>query len=144
MPNVPQTYATHRRLDPAYHYVLTALLAGLAILAVRDVVRIHDLRAYQQLALVMALFIMAFKLRAYPLKAQDRLIRLEEQLRIRALLPQTLADRARDLRPSQLVALRFAPDEELAGLVQQALDERLSSEAIKQRIKSWRGDGFRV
>lgn len=144
MPKTPQTYATHRRLDPAYHYVLAALLLGLTVLAVRDVIRIHDLRAYQQLALVAALFIMAFKLRAYPLKAQDRLIRLEEQLRIRALLPQTLADRAQALRPGQLVALRFASDEELPALVQQALDEHLSSEAIKQRIKSWRGDGFRV
>lgn len=85
-----------------------------------------------------------FKLRLYALHNQDRLIRLEEQLRMKALLPAALASRAMGLKPSQYVALRFASDEELPGLVQQTLDEDLNNEQIKQRIKTWRADDFRI
>ena len=85
-----------------------------------------------------------FKLRLYALHNQDRLIRIEEQLRMKALLPATLATRAMGLKPSQCVALRFASDEELPGLVQQTLDEDLQNEQIKKRIQNWRADYFRV
>ena len=95
--------------------------------------------------LVVALFITAWKVRTYPLRTQDRLIRLEEQLRIKALLPASVATRAVDqLKPGQYVALRFASDEELPGLLQQSLDEDLKPEDIKKRIKTWRPDYLRV
>ncbi len=143
--NAPQTYATHRRMDPSYHYLLTFLLLALLVLAIVHAVRIHDLGSFSNLALVIALLITAWKVRTYPLRLQDRLIRLEEQLRIKSLMPAVVATRAAEqLRPSQYVALRFASDEELPGLVQQTLDEDLKSEDIKKRIKTWRADDFRV
>ena len=143
--NPPQSYASHRRMDPSYHYLLTFLLLALLVLAIVHAVRAHDLSSFTNLALVIALFITAWKVRTYPLRVQDRLIRLEEQLRIKALLPAVVATRAAEnLRPSQYVALRFASDEELPGLLQQTLDEDLKSEDIKKRIKTWRADDFRV
>lgn len=139
-----QNYASHRRYDPAYHYVLAALLVGLMVLALIDAVKLHNLSSVAHLGLLVALLIMAFKLRAYPLAAQDRLIRLEEQLRAKTLLPKALAERAMQLTASQWVALRFASDEELPGLVQAILDNDLQNEAIKKMIKTWRQDQFRV
>ncbi len=143
--NAPQSYASHRRMDPSYHYLLTFLLLALLVVAIVHAVRAHDLSSFANLALVIALFITAWKVRTYPLRVQDRLIRLEEQVRIKALLPAVVATRATEnLRPSQYVALRFASDEELPGLLQQTLDEDLKNEDIKKRIKTWRADDFRV
>jgi hypothetical protein len=92
-----------------------------------------------------ALLVLSALVRTNPLKAQDRLIRLEEQLRYQRLLPADLAQRAETLEVRQIVALRFAPDEELAGLIREVLEGRLSKPAdIKRAIKSWRADRFRV
>ena len=143
--NAPQTYATHRRLDPGYHFLLTFLLAALLILAIVHAVRVPTWDAFTNLTLVVALFITAWKVRTYPLRVQDRVIRLEERLRIQALLPAVVATRATEhLTPSQYVALRFASDEELPGLLQQTLDEDLKNEDIKKRIKTWRPDNQRA
>ncbi|HXC17845.1 MAG TPA: DUF6526 family protein [Holophagaceae bacterium] len=140
----PQNLGNHRRFDTAYHKVLAALLLGLAVMAIIGAIRAHNTATFVNLALIAALFIMALKLREYPLRAQDRIIRLEERLRMKALLPAPLTERAMGLKPSQLVALRFASDGELADLVEQALDKDLPNESIKKLIKSWRADHFRV
>jgi hypothetical protein len=84
------------------------------------------------------------KLRLYPLKAQDRIIRLEEQLRLFQLLPQGLRGRCVELNEAQLIALRFAPDAEVPALVEKALAASLSQRDIKQAIVNWRPDYFRV
>ena len=79
------------------------------------------------------------------LKSQDRVIRLEERLRYKEVLDADLAKRASELPASQIISLRFAPDEELAGLVSQVLDGKLnSSKEIKMAIKNWRADDHRV
>jgi hypothetical protein len=92
-----------------------------------------------------ALLVLAALVRVNPLRAQDRVIRLEEQLRYQQVLPPDLAQRAGTLTPGQIVALRFAPDEELAGLVREALEGRLTKPSeIKRAIKNWRGDTHRV
>jgi hypothetical protein len=82
--------------------------------------------------------------RTYPLKIQDRIIRLEERLRLATLLDGPLKARISDLDERQLIGLRFAPDAEVPALVKVALDENLSGEEIKKRIQSWRPDTFRV
>jgi hypothetical protein len=93
----------------------------------------------------LALATLAGLVRINPLKAQDRIIRLEEQLRYRQLLPADLAQRTTALTTGQIIALRFASDEELAGLVQQVLEGKLTKPAeIKRAIKNWRGDTLRV
>jgi hypothetical protein len=147
--NSPQTYATHRRFDPSYHFVLMGLFVVNAVIAAWALIQMFksqhfDFTTLWNVVMAFAFSFFLLKLRLYALHNQDRLIRLEEQLRMKALLPATLATRAMGLKPSQYVALRFASDEEYPGLVQQTMDEDLNSEQIKKRIKTWRADDFRI
>ena len=94
--------------------------------------------------LSVALFVLLFKLRIYPLKVQDRVIRLEERLRLQALAPAEWHAQIYRLSEDQLIGLRFASDDELVELAKQALEENLNRKQIKERIKNWRADNWRV
>jgi hypothetical protein len=92
-----------------------------------------------------ALVGLALVARTNALKVQDRIIRLEERLRYQQLLPAEVAHQAGSLAVGQIIALRFAPDEELEGLVREVLSGKLTKSAeIKKAIKNWRNDTFRV
>ena len=96
--------------------------------------------------LALALFGAVSVARLSPLRAQDRLIRLEEQLRYARVLPADLAARAQAaLSPRHYIALRFASDAELAGLVEMVIkNPALKGKEIKSKITTWRPDTFRV
>ena len=140
----PQTLKNHARFDPAYHLVLTLLLLSALTIAIMLAFRRHDLLSYAFLATVFALLITAAKARSYALKAQDRVIRLEERIRLMTILPPLLHHRIADLNESQLIALRFASDKELMALTARTLEENLDARQIKAAITDWRPDYFRV
>jgi hypothetical protein len=91
------------------------------------------------------LLLLAWYVRVFPLAAQDRLICLEERLRLSRLAPPDLQPRLTELTPGQLVSLRFASDAEVAALARRVLDEKLTKrDAIKKLIVTWRPDMHRV
>lgn len=139
-----QTYRNHRRLDPWYHFFILPVLGIALLAALWRAIQAPALRAVWEVVAAAAFVVLALKARTFALKAQDRVIRLEERLRLQALLSEPLRSRVGSLTESQLIGLRFASDAEAAGLVQAALDENLGGEAIKKRIQTWRPDTFRV
>jgi hypothetical protein len=143
----PQSFRNHARLDPPFHIVAaTALLFNLVIASVLLVKNWHTqtLLSLWITVLSLTMVILYFKIRLYPLKVQDRVIRLEERLRMAALLPDTLKRRIPELTEDQLLGLRFASDAELPTLVEMTLDKNLNRKQIKERIQSWRPDYWRV
>jgi len=139
---IPQTYTNHRRLDPWYHFVAMPLLLFAFVGACLNVRQPGA--GIWGVFLAFGVLVLLLKVRIYALRVQDRIIRLEETLRMKAILPEAWHVRIRELTPSQFVGLRFASEEELPALVQAALEENLSGEAIKKRIRIWRADTFRV
>lgn len=139
-----QNYNNHARYDPPYHFVLFGILliwfGGAVCLAYRD---FNTWTALPVLGGI-GLFIAFFKIRLYPLKVQDRVIRLEERLRLATLLPERLRGRIGEFSESQLIALRFASDGELAELAEQVLQSNMKPADIKKAIKNWRADNWRV
>ena len=139
-----QNLKNHARLDPAYHififgiYLLNLVYAGVHLYRQRTI----SSGWYLVLSLVVIMPIL--KLRTYPLRVQDRVIRLEERLRLQALAPQEWHPQIYRLSERQLIGLRFASDDEVVELAKQALEHNLSSKQIKERIRSWRADDWRV
>jgi predicted ferric reductase len=146
MSNGHQNYANHRRLHPLFHFVYSLLALGLVILSLIQLVRSvqsgTNLLPAAILMLISIIVVIVFLLvRSYPLKAQDRAIRAEENLR-HYVLTQKLLDTK--LTMGQITALRFASDQEFPALCKKAAAEQLSPDAIKKSIKSWRSDNYRI
>ena len=140
-----QTYASHRRYVPAFHFFVLPVLIANIIVAIVRLVRAPALSTTWGLLVALAIGIGIAYARSMPLRAQDRVIRLEERTRLERLLPADLRARLSELTPSQLIALRFAPDDEVADLVRRSLSGELEgSGEIKRAIRNWRGDYLRV
>jgi hypothetical protein len=144
MSSQPQSFKNHARFDPPYHFILAPICFANLIIAIVNAVRHRDLESVWILVLSIAAVALLFRLRQYPLKVQDRVIRLEERLRLQALAPQEWHAQIYRLNESQLVALRFAADDEVVELAKQALEHNMNQKQIKERIKSWRADELRV
>jgi hypothetical protein len=139
-----QNYANHRRLDPAMHFFVFGVFAVNVLMTLWGAVRNRDLTSIWSVVMASAFVVLFFKVRLYSLQVQDRVIRLEERLRLATLLPDGLRARIGELTTRQLIGLRFASDAEVPALVQAALDNRLGAEEIKKKIVSWRADFERV
>ena len=139
-----QSFKSHGRFDPLYHFFLA--LIGTANIVVSIVYCVQHPGFYGAwfVVLAVAAFLALFRLRQYPLKVQDRVIRLEERLRLQALTPAEWHAQIYHLTEDQLIGLRFAADDEVVALAEQALEERLTRKQIKERIRSWRADNWRV
>ncbi len=140
-----QSAASHAMMVPAYHYVTFALITlptGFFVW--------RALFTFSPEGLALALFMVGtvmgvFFARVFPLGVQDRVIRLEERLRMERLLPDDLKARIHDVTTEQLIGLRFASDEELADLTRRVLAGELADrKAVKNAIKSWRADHQRI
>jgi hypothetical protein len=142
-----QNLKNHGRLDPPVHVVLFFILVVNLVFSVIHMIR-HREDAYfigpWFVVLSLAAFIPFIKLRAYPLKVQDRVIRLEERIRLQALAPSEWHSQIYNLTEDQLIGLRFAADDEVVELAKQALEQSLTRKQIKERIKSWRADNWRI
>ncbi|HTS02484.1 MAG TPA: DUF6526 family protein [Thermoanaerobaculia bacterium] len=139
-----QDFKSHRRWDPWYHFFAAPVLAIAFFVQLWHAIKAPSGWSIWETVVAAALAVLALKARTFALKVQDRIIRLEERLRLAALLAEPLRSRIGALTEQQLIGLRFASDAEVAGLVQAALDENLSGEAIKKRVTSWRPDFYRV
>lgn len=140
-----QTYATHRKFVPLFHYVLLPILLGNLLLALYYLVRAPGLPSVWAVAMGVALILSALFARVFALGAQDRVIRLEERMRMRELLPATLAPRVNEFTRDQLVALRFASDAELPELAAAVLTNDLRKrDDIKKMVKTWRADDHQL
>lgn len=139
-----QTYASHRRFDPWYHFIAFPLYLLFLVVSAVAFWRHPTPITMGQVVAALFLGILFLKLRLYALTVQDRVIRLEETLRLQRLLPPDLQARIPELKRDQFVGLRFAADAEVADRMREALDQGLDGEALKKRIQTWRADHFRV
>jgi hypothetical protein len=140
----PQTRGNHTRIDPSFHYVLLPVLLFIVIWAALHAARHAGTEAIVLLLLAAMALLSALKTRQYAAKVQDRVIRLEERLRLAALLPAEAPDLSAKLTERQFVALRFASDAEFPALAQRAARENLSGQQIKDAIQNWRPDYWRI
>lgn len=140
----PQNFANHGRLDPPFHFFMVPVALITTIAVIVRAVRSPNLWTLWYVVVALAGLVAVFKIRLYALRVQDRVIRLEERVRMMAVLPAPLRARIGELTTDQCVGLRFACDAELPGLVQRALDEKLSRKDIKKAVKDWRADYARI
>jgi hypothetical protein len=146
MADTQQSYKTHAQIVPLYHRVLFGLLL---ITLIGSVVNLTEswgdsTRFYSASLIVIVtieLMLVGYFARAFALRAQDRIIRAEEQFRHHLLTGKLLDPR---LTVKQIVALRFASNEEFVALAQRAADESMTPDAIKRDVKKWRADTYRV
>jgi hypothetical protein len=140
----PQTLANHSRIDPLFHFIVLPVFFLSAIGGTIHFLWHPSWRSASLFVISVAGAIAVTRIRIYALKVQDRVIRLEERLRLTALSSEPLRSRIPELTEAQLIALRFASDAEAPGLAQRALTEKLSRADIKKAIQNWRPDNWRV
>jgi hypothetical protein len=143
----PQSFKNHTRFDPLFHFFILPMLLinlGFAIYAT-----IHSWPFYEHthlwwIVMSIVFFMMAGNARSTSLRNQDRLIRLEEQLRLADLVAEEQLELVEALTMEQYIALRFASDAEVAALAQRAVAEKLEPKQIKESIVNWRADHHRA
>jgi len=142
----PQSFKNHTRWDPIFHFFIMPLLllniVGVSIWYSRH--RGHSHMGPWSILVAIVLFLLALKARGYALKAQDRVIRLEERLRLASLVSASELVELESLTLRQYIGLRFASNPELPDLARRAIREKLTEKQIKAAIASWRPDNDRI
>jgi len=142
---VPQSLENHARIIPAYHGGALGIFVVNLLWSIYRVVQVPGVESVISLLLAIAFILLFFYARIFALTVQDRVIRLEMQLRLRGLLPADLQARIPDLTPRQLIAMRFASDEELPDLCRTVVNNNITDgKAIKKMIKTWKADHLRA
>jgi hypothetical protein len=139
-----QNFKNHQRYLIGFHVILSLLIIALLIGSIVNLVHAEHSNLYSAslICLIAVIFGLIYVyVRQFPLKAQDRAIRAEENLR-HFVLSGKLLDKK--LRTSQIIALRFASDDEFVELAKKTLAENLDARAIKKSILNWKGDFHRV
>ena len=145
MADAPQTYKNHSRLLPPFHFFVIPVLFINFLNEIRHVYQEPSRHAAWVLIVGAALLMLGLLARIMTVTVQDRVIRLEMRHRLKDTLPLDLHTRINDLTPKQLVALRFASDDEMPALVREILAGSLTTQkAIKERVKNWQGDYLRA
>jgi hypothetical protein len=140
-----QTYQNHVRWYPLVHFIIVPLLFLNLFWQIAMLWQTPSWDRAEGLLLAVVLGLIIFAARTQALTAQDRLIRLEERMRYQRVLTGELAARACEMPAGRIIALRFAPDDELSGLVERTLNGEFNkSKEIKLAVKNWRGDHLRV
>lgn len=144
MERKPQTLQNHGKFDPVFHFFLAPVGLIFLIATIVHAVNNPVTESYVHILVALWALLLMFKVRIYSLKVQDRVIRLEERLRLAGLLAEPLKSKSAALTESQLIALRFASDAEVPALVEKTLAGNLKQKEIKQAVQSWRPDYWRV
>jgi hypothetical protein len=139
-----QSLANHTRIDPPFHYFVLPVFAISWTLSVVFLARHFGFLHFWIVIFNTAIIVAVIRSRQYALKVQDRVIRLEEKLRLTSLLPESLRPQIAKLSERQFIALRFASDEEVPALVEHTVAANLSPADIKKAILRWRPDDWRV
>jgi len=139
-----QNYSNYTRYDPLFHFFILPVFAISLLATIFHLVRRPGIHSAWLVVVMIATLVAILKVRLYPLKVQDRVIRLEERLRLMTLLDPALRPRISEFTESQLIALRFASDAELPTLAARALNEKLAAADIKKAIQQWRPDYWRL
>lgn len=140
-----QSFDNHAKMVPLYHYWATAFLITPTLYFLVQTVTSFSMTHVMFLSLAIGVNIIGLFSRLFPLGVQDRVIRLEERLRMERVLPQELKARINDVGTDHLIGLRFASDDELADLVRRVLDGELATRKdVKAAVKSWRPDHQRI
>ena len=141
-----QSYANHKRYYPLFHFITVPLLVLNVIATLVYAIRHPGAKwNWWQVVVALALAFLAWTVRVMVLTVQNRVVRLEETLRLQRLLSDDLRGRIGELRTSQLIALRFCADEDLPEMCRAVLNGELrETDEIKRRVKSWRPDWLRA
>ena len=141
----PQSFENHAKMVPAFHYVALPILLVVLVSAVWRLVQDPSWNTILGVLLAVALQIIALYARVFALGVQDRVIRLEERMRMDLLFPDDLKPRIGDFTTEQLIGLRFASDDEFVDLCRKVLDEGMADrKSVKAAVKSWRADHQRI
>lgn len=138
-----QNLANHTQRD--VYFTALALIFGITVgYSIKHALDYSNAMTIWLVVLSMAMLVQLWRMRIYSLRVQDRVIRLEERLRMKDLLSADLVARAGEMSLGQIIALRFASDAEYPALFKQTLEEKLAPKQIKALVKNWRADFHRV